>query len=708
MERKYLGIIVAFSVTIPNYALAESIRLDVAELSRLTTRTSSSANSITVLYREDIEQLGANNIAELLQYVPGITMARGVGNAYRISYLSGASQNSRGVGIKVDGISFYNQSRLGISKVDWDEITVDPSDIEKIEVIRSPDASEYGSDSFTAMINIVTRKISSQKGFSAAGRTDFTDKNNMGLVRYGDTSEKFDYLVSVKSERTTGIEVLDGDDKNEFQNTKVLNAKFVARPSSNQRINAQLSVLEGDFNYHVTVPNNPFATKDTPSDVTNYNVGINYRAEDSSNNIYEATFTGTDETARRDTPFCLPSYYFFPETLALNIHPNSHFAFEFPKNPFAQPAPGDVDATALQNFRSRFLSQPFTTRCGYLQYDNDHQNVSLELSGTHYGDRHTFTYGAEAIDQRVEAPMYFPGTESESPFRFFYDGLYEFNESHELRYGFNYEKKGPKEGLSYKIGALQHYDFGLSSKMVYSHGEQIAGIYDSQRHGHIPFVITDSGSPTVEPVFLFIDKADLKNEEIDALELIFLREGIAFDNTFELKLFTQEFRHQNNSGLAALLYSPTDDGKLKVDGIELDAAASLWTDSKLRMTYAYHEYDAEYGRVADYYGGPKAYETITGLVQPRNSGSLMLLQRFNNGLVGSISTVMSDEIVGFRLARYDVTLTYPFKLQNTFGKTYFKYRRYVEDQFAVNISDRYLVGEYENKDNFAFGFEINL
>lgn len=689
-------------------AHSDSIRLDVAELSRLTTRASSSPNSLTVLYREDIEQLGARNIPELLQYVPGISMTRAVGNAYRISYLNGVNQNSRGVGIKVDGISFYNQSRLGLSKVDWDEIPVDLSDIEKLEVIRSPDASEYGSDSFTAMINIVTSKISSKQGVTAAGNTDFTEKNNMGLVRFGDTSESFDYLVSVKSERTAGIEVLDGDDKNEFQNSNVFNAKIVGRPASNQRINVQLSALEGDYDYHVTVPSNPFSIKDTPSDVTNYNLGINYRIENTLGNIYEVTFIASDETARRNLPLCLPNYYFFPETLALQVYPKSNFAFEFARNPFAQPGPGDVDAVAYQRYLDRFLSEPFGMQCGFLKFDNDHQNISVEFTGTHYGETHSFTYGAGAIDQRVKSPTYFPGTESESPYRFYYDGLYEFNEHNEVRYGFNYEKKGTKDGLSYKVAALQHYAFGLSSKLVYSHGEQIAGIYDSQRHGHIPFFITGSDDVRESPIFEFIEKADLKNEEIDAVELIFLREGIAFDNLFEVKLFTQHFRNQNNSGLAILLYSPTDDGELTVNGVEIDSSLSLWDDSKIRFTYAYHEYDSDYGRVADYYGGDEAYEAISGVVQPRNSGSLMLLQRFDSGLIGSISTVMSDEIGGFRLSRYDLTVSYPFNLQNTYGKTYFRYRHYVEDEFSVNISDRFVVGEYESKDNYGFGFEINF
>jgi vitamin B12 transporter len=108
--------------------------------------------SVSLITREEIEQSGAQSIMDLLSGLPGVSVARsgGTGKATSV-YMRGTTTNQ--LLVLVNGVRV---SAAGTGEFDWNAVL--PEQIEKIEVVRGPLASLYGSDAVGGVIQIFTRQ----------------------------------------------------------------------------------------------------------------------------------------------------------------------------------------------------------------------------------------------------------------------------------------------------------------------------------------------------------------------------------------------------------------------------------------------------------------------------------------------------------------------------------------------------------------------
>ncbi len=115
--------------------------------------------SISVISREDIERQPVPDLATLLSRVPGVTGGlSAVGEQSKIK-LRGMPSNYTLVLVdgKRMGSSAATNYRpdLGRQDLNW----ISPDQIERIEVVRGPMSSLYGSDAMGGVINIITKRI---------------------------------------------------------------------------------------------------------------------------------------------------------------------------------------------------------------------------------------------------------------------------------------------------------------------------------------------------------------------------------------------------------------------------------------------------------------------------------------------------------------------------------------------------------------------
>lgn len=105
----------------------------------------------TVITREDIERTQAQSVRELLRRSPGISFANngGPGKATSV-FMRGADSDQ--VLVLVDGVR-YGSATLG--QAAFQDLPV--SQIERIEIVRGPRSSIYGSDAIGGVIQIFTR-----------------------------------------------------------------------------------------------------------------------------------------------------------------------------------------------------------------------------------------------------------------------------------------------------------------------------------------------------------------------------------------------------------------------------------------------------------------------------------------------------------------------------------------------------------------------
>ncbi|MGH2708948.1 MAG: TonB-dependent receptor domain-containing protein, partial [Actinomycetota bacterium] len=108
--------------------------------------------SVTVITREEIERRQVQSVQEVLRGVPGlhITNSGGLGKVTAV-FLRGT--NSNHVLVLIDGI------RVGSATTGTTAFQLIPIDqIERIEIVRGPHASLYGSEALGGVIQIFTRK----------------------------------------------------------------------------------------------------------------------------------------------------------------------------------------------------------------------------------------------------------------------------------------------------------------------------------------------------------------------------------------------------------------------------------------------------------------------------------------------------------------------------------------------------------------------
>lgn len=134
------------------------------------TRTETSLEdvpaSVTVVTREDIESRSARDIVDVIRDVPGITLT-GEGLSGRKNIML-RGFDSRHVLLMVDGRrimasdEYFGHSDYGFT---W----IPLEDVERIEVVRGPASSLYGSDAMGGVVNIITKAVGSEWRGSVSG-----------------------------------------------------------------------------------------------------------------------------------------------------------------------------------------------------------------------------------------------------------------------------------------------------------------------------------------------------------------------------------------------------------------------------------------------------------------------------------------------------------------------------------------------------------
>ncbi|MFQ6069783.1 MAG: TonB-dependent receptor plug domain-containing protein [Candidatus Aminicenantales bacterium] len=138
----------------------------VVTATRLETKTREVASSITVITRKELERTQKTTVLEALQEVLGIDIIQNgpPGSAASV-FVRGA--NSEHCLVMMDGVEL-NEPISPSRSFDLAHITVE--NVERVEILRGPQSTLYGSDAIGGVINIITRKGEGKPRFYLASR----------------------------------------------------------------------------------------------------------------------------------------------------------------------------------------------------------------------------------------------------------------------------------------------------------------------------------------------------------------------------------------------------------------------------------------------------------------------------------------------------------------------------------------------------------
>ena len=159
----------------------ELMAVQVSSVSRTEERLGNAPAAVAVVTSEDIRRSGATSVPEALRLVPGIHVARESSSEWAISSRGFSSVNSEKLLVLSDTRSVYTPLFSGVF---WDVQDYLLQDIDRIEVIRGPGATLWGSNAVNGVINVTTKSARDTQGLyfeTSAG----TEERAAVAARYG-------------------------------------------------------------------------------------------------------------------------------------------------------------------------------------------------------------------------------------------------------------------------------------------------------------------------------------------------------------------------------------------------------------------------------------------------------------------------------------------------------------------------------------------
>lgn len=164
--------------------------------SRYAQRVDQTPAMITVVTEEQIRNMGAENLPDILKTIPGVEVHRTMGGYYNVAFrgIRGTANilfmiDGHRINSFYDGVSMYN---------------ITAENIARIEVIRGPGSSMHGTNAFVGVINVITKQYT-----DGAVATVAVDRNNGVRTSFGYGTEYNDFNVSLFGEiyKTQGADV---------------------------------------------------------------------------------------------------------------------------------------------------------------------------------------------------------------------------------------------------------------------------------------------------------------------------------------------------------------------------------------------------------------------------------------------------------------------------------------------------------------------
>lgn len=211
----------------------------VVTASRVEQQLADVNMSVSVITSEQIQQdAGATTIADLLEStVPGIRVNNDGGQG--IDRIKIRGENSFRTVVMIDGQRISEQKSMsGVP------LLIDPSQVERIEVIRGPASVLYGSDAIGGAINIITKKGGTKpiEGSVSIGFNSSNNGKDGSAQIYGGTNG-WKYRIGAAASANDNLDTPLGEMPNTDSKTKSANAFLSYDIDPNKTVGVS-------FNYH--------------------------------------------------------------------------------------------------------------------------------------------------------------------------------------------------------------------------------------------------------------------------------------------------------------------------------------------------------------------------------------------------------------------------------------------------------------------------
>ncbi|MDZ7786766.1 MAG: TonB-dependent receptor [Halofilum sp. (in: g-proteobacteria)] len=283
-------------------ALAERIAPITVTATRTAQTADESLASVTVIDREEIERSQSTGMTELLGRQPGVEFTRNGGRGTNASIFLRGTESDH-VLVLIDGVEI-GSATTGTAA--FEDLPL--ANVERIEIVRGPRSSLYGSGAIGGVIQIFTR---GGEGPHASAGIGSNDRRN-GSAGYGIKSGGTSFSVNVAAEETDGIDARENDctfcadepDDDGYENQSV-NVRASQDISDAVTISGSLLAADSEVEYDGNFQNRTegeqrvYAAQVDARPTDNWDARFQVsRSEDNSDNFLDRQRANTFDTTR--------------------------------------------------------------------------------------------------------------------------------------------------------------------------------------------------------------------------------------------------------------------------------------------------------------------------------------------------------------------------------------------------------------------------
>ncbi|SFP37083.1 iron complex outermembrane recepter protein [Geopseudomonas sagittaria] len=644
----------------------------VLTATRLKQSPAAVPGSVTVLDRALIEASGARDIPELMRLVPGMMVGYSgyaKGNLATVNYHGSRATEARRLQVLVDGRSVY---RPGLATVDWGDIPLAIEDIERIEVFRGPNTVSYGANALMGVISITSRRPVDSQG----SRLKYT-RGERGVDDWY-ASEGFragsgDFRLSLSGQEDNGFHHTDwGEKYRDSRRSTRMQLSASHSLADNQALDWQLAAKEGSNQRNYDFEDEPMVENivepgDTDKDVTarDFAGSLRWNVDlDPSHSVQLQIYAQRWER-RQSWRTCDVALAFDPDVarlFAMNpeyvedvadyINIGEELDFRVPS-----PPPGSAEEEVLGfAIMNKFYDDP-TTRtavCGDVNQDIDETRYDLELQDTlSLTDNLRLLSGIGYRHDRSDSQTYFNGRVSNDIGRLFGHLEWYLTEHVVLQGGVMYESDKlsgetltPRVALNYLITPRHGLRF-VYSEAIRSPDMQENNVDWRYRLSNVTGL---AGRDSAYAFAYATGPGDLDQEIMRSREIGY-NGHFDFGLSIDIKVFNDEIHRMISEPLDVKEFVPSNKHWMWFRGAETEIDWQLGLRDRLRLTYAYVDFDASH----------KSDRRLTA----RYSGSGGWMHDWGRGWSSGLFYYGADLLNERRFERLDLRLAKRFSLGRT-------------------------------------------
>lgn len=248
-EPKYVETVTTYDAPEPTAADFDEMSFELAPIvvtaSRMEESILKAKADMSVVGREEIEQMHMDNVEEVLRTVPGVQFLDYGSNGLNANVSGIRINGSKDVVILVDGVRVNDFKGAGSSGYMFAALMNNMDNIERVEVMRGSAATMYGSGAKGGVINIITRRPEGAKTVIDIAKGSFGKE----AYKFNTQAAKDKVSYNIYHDRTISGTSKDGSGKEwpGQSNTKSSGAKFEYKFNDANKLTLNYETIGSNF-----------------------------------------------------------------------------------------------------------------------------------------------------------------------------------------------------------------------------------------------------------------------------------------------------------------------------------------------------------------------------------------------------------------------------------------------------------------------------